>query len=135
MANDGGNGANGAHVLLCLIGAVVFEDQRLLPENKEVLPDHLRHYLAEVLRRGGRPPRPPRRKRGRKRENQRDFSIVGSIGWLMHSQGLKPTRNPAARNKEGSPDSACSAVARSFGLTEDAVEQIWRRNKHFRKFL
>jgi hypothetical protein len=110
-----------AHNILCRIGAELLASDTPLPAP-------LCDYLVEVLSHGGRP---PPTKRGPKPETNidRDRNVVRMIQWVITHHGLAATRNRAARENEGAPESACSFVAKIYSdlLSEDAVEKIWRQ--------
>jgi hypothetical protein len=75
---------------------------------------------------------PARKSRGPnvRHRQWRDLSIVECVESVAREFDLKPTRNAAARDKSGAPQSACSIVAWALdmlkvNMTEVAVEKIW----------
>jgi hypothetical protein len=104
-----------------------------LLSDEQPLPLCLARYAADALRAGIKVPPKLRRLKSR----GRDVQIMIAVYTVTTDFGFNPTRNHAARDADDAAESACSIVAQALArngihMSEDAVEQIWKRLKFMR---
>ena len=88
------------------------------------LPPRLQHWTADVV--AGLITRPTR---GEMRNGKRDFWLPFCVWWLERNYP-KMDETRQRESKTNRPHrSACDAAAKAFGITYDATEKIWTKNR------